>query len=309
MPISKSRISISECGTAISECGTAISECGTAISKSRTARCECRTEAVERGHAFRQRRVFRQGPPIFAWVNSSRVKTESPEPPATMQHCRTFPETNPCHRCLRLQLLLLALWSISAWMCTRTRSRQSNRTDNESAKMATSKGVILGYTGVAAVDKAHQIIVEAHAHGTGSEQEVLLSMVTAMAPVLTEDSLITADAGYHSEANLRDLAARDVDALIADGAMCPVRSARSVYARRRSPRLRQRLFLQPQRPSSPASESNRMRAGRASSVRSSGSAHVIQHDRDRRAAAPMRDGASGAEARRQRRLPANPDRP
>ena len=97
--------------------------------------------------------------------------------------------------------------------------RQSNRTDNESAKMATSKGVIQGYTGVAAVDKANQIIVAAQAHGTGSEQEVLLSMVTAMAPVLTADSLITADAGYHSEANLQALAAREVDALIADGTM------------------------------------------------------------------------------------------
>ena len=97
--------------------------------------------------------------------------------------------------------------------------RQSNRTDNDSAKMATGKGVIQGYTGVAAVDKAHQIIVEAQAHGTGSEQEVLLSMVTAMAAVLTEDSLITADAGYHSEANLKDLADRKVDALIADGEM------------------------------------------------------------------------------------------
>ena len=46
--------------------------------------------------------------------------------------------------------------------------RQSNRTDNDSAKMATSKGVIQGYTGVAAVDAQHQIIVEAQAHGTGS---------------------------------------------------------------------------------------------------------------------------------------------
>ena len=97
--------------------------------------------------------------------------------------------------------------------------RQSNRTDNESAKMATSKGVIQGYTGVVAVDKAHQIIVEAQAHGTGSEQEALLSMVSEMATVLTEDSLITADAGYHSEANLKDLATLAVDALIADGTM------------------------------------------------------------------------------------------
>lgn len=60
--------------------------------------------------------------------------------------------------------------------------RQSNRTDNDSAKMATGKGVIHGYTGVAAVDRTHQIIVEAQAHGTGSEQELLIPVVTAVKP-------------------------------------------------------------------------------------------------------------------------------
>jgi len=59
--------------------------------------------------------------------------------------------------------------------------RSSNRTDNESAKMATGKGVIQGYTGVAAVDAAHQIVVDAQAHGTGSEQELLLPVVDATA--------------------------------------------------------------------------------------------------------------------------------
>lgn len=99
--------------------------------------------------------------------------------------------------------------------------RQSNRTDNESAKMATGKGVIQGYTGAAAVDAKHQIIVEAQAHGTGSEQEVLLPMVDAMQAraVFTAQSLVTADAGYHSEDNLIGLAAREVDALIADNDM------------------------------------------------------------------------------------------
>jgi hypothetical protein len=43
----------------------------------------------------------------------------------------------------------------------------SNLTDNESAKMATDKGVIQGYTGVATVDDKHQIIVDAQAFGTG----------------------------------------------------------------------------------------------------------------------------------------------
>jgi transposase len=97
--------------------------------------------------------------------------------------------------------------------------RKSNRTDNESAKMATGKGVIQGYTGVAAVDAKHQIIVEAQAHGTGSEQELLLPVVTAMKAVLARDSLITADAGYHSKGNLEELAERGVEALIADNAM------------------------------------------------------------------------------------------
>ncbi len=97
--------------------------------------------------------------------------------------------------------------------------RKSNRTDNESAKMATSKGVIQGYTGVAAVDAKHQIIVEAQAHGTGSEQELLVPVVKAMKAALTADTLITADAGYHSEANLKQLATMEVDALIADNGM------------------------------------------------------------------------------------------
>ncbi len=94
--------------------------------------------------------------------------------------------------------------------------RKSNRTDNESAKMATDKGVIQGYTGVVAVDAKHQIIVDAQAHGTGSEHELLLPVVEALAALRTSDTVLTADAGYHSEANLAALAARDVTALIAD---------------------------------------------------------------------------------------------
>jgi hypothetical protein len=97
--------------------------------------------------------------------------------------------------------------------------RKSNRTDNESAKMATGKGVIQGYTGVAAVDRTHQIIVEAQAHGTGSEQALLLPVVEAIHPFLAAHTVLTADAGYHSDANLRQLATLGVDALIADNGM------------------------------------------------------------------------------------------
>lgn len=94
--------------------------------------------------------------------------------------------------------------------------RLSNRTDNESAKMATSKGVIQGYTGVAAVDEKTQIIIEAQAHGTGSEQELLIPVVTATNAYRAKTTVIAADAGYHSEANLKILAEQQIDACIPD---------------------------------------------------------------------------------------------
>jgi transposase len=97
--------------------------------------------------------------------------------------------------------------------------RKSNLTDNESAKMATSKGVIQGYTAVAAVDERAQIIVAAQAHGSGSEQSVLLPVVERTAQLRTEQTMVMADAGYHSEANLQGLYERGVPALIADGLM------------------------------------------------------------------------------------------
>jgi transposase len=113
---------------------------------------------------------------------------------------------------------------LRAWLATHPTDRhgptgglrKSNRTDNESAKMATDKGVVQGYTGVAAVDAKHQIIVNAQAHGTGSEQELLLPVVDALESFRTSETVLTADAGYHSEANLAALAARTVTALIAD---------------------------------------------------------------------------------------------
>jgi len=48
---------------------------------------------------------------------------------------------------------------------------------------------------------------------------LLLPVDEALEPLLTEDSLITADAGYHSEANLKALAGRRIAVLIADNGM------------------------------------------------------------------------------------------
>jgi hypothetical protein len=99
------------------------------------------------------------------------------------------------------------------------RQRERQACPRPDRGMATGKGVIQGYTGMAAVDRQHQIIVEAQAHGGGSEQALLTPVIDAMRDLIEADSLITADAGMHSEANLKQLAERRIDALIADNGM------------------------------------------------------------------------------------------
>jgi len=54
---------------------------------------------------------------------------------------------------------------------------QSNVTDNESAKMPTSHGVIQGYNAQALVDDKHQIIVNAEAMGNGQDHDNLKPML------------------------------------------------------------------------------------------------------------------------------------
>lgn len=96
---------------------------------------------------------------------------------------------------------------------------KTNVTDPDSAKMATGKGVIQGYAAQAAVDSEHQVIVAAEVTGSGSEQAMLVPMVQASAAFRNTDTLITADAGYHSSENLQALAEQQIDALIADNQM------------------------------------------------------------------------------------------
>jgi transposase len=96
---------------------------------------------------------------------------------------------------------------------------KANVTDPDSAKMATSKGVIQGYAAQAAVDSAHQVIVAADVIGSGSEQAMLLPMIEQSKPYREDHTLITADAGYHSDANVRHLQEHNIPALIADNQM------------------------------------------------------------------------------------------
>ena len=124
----------------------------------------------------------------------------------------------------RLEHLQRDAAKVSAWLKAnpqerrgaRNKIRKSNRTDNDSAKMATSKGVIQGYTAVAAVDEKHQIIVDAQAHGVGQEQELLAPVVEALRPVMGEHTVITADSGYYSKDNVKELSGERIDAFIPD---------------------------------------------------------------------------------------------
>jgi len=106
--------------------------------------------------------------------------------------------------------------------------RKSNITDPDSAKMATTHGVIQGYNGVAVVDARHQIVVHAEALGEGQENHLLAPMVQATrehfaAIGCSQDvfaqATLAADSGYHSKQSLEAIAADTVDAYVADREM------------------------------------------------------------------------------------------
>ena len=90
--------------------------------------------------------------------------------------------------------------------------------------MKTSKGVIQGYCGVAAVDSKHQVIVHGEAYGSGAEQPTLIPMVKAIdshyrwlgCSDVLKTAKIVADSGFHSKDNLESLMKQNVDAYIAD---------------------------------------------------------------------------------------------
>lgn len=120
------------------------------------------------------------------------------------------------------------------------RIKKSNITDNQSAKIKTAKGTIQGYTGVALVDARHQVIVHAQAFGEGQEHGLLIPVLEAAAPscrALTPPAQplkLAADAGYHSEANLKYLADNNLEGYVAD-TMFRKRDARFARADRHKP--------------------------------------------------------------------------
>ena len=103
---------------------------------------------------------------------------------------------------------------------------KSNITDNESAKMTTSKGTIQGYNGIASVDKKHQIIIGADAFGEGQEHHTLQPILEGIQArykklklsddIFSEGTIVTADTGFANEANMKYLHENDINAYIPD---------------------------------------------------------------------------------------------
>ena len=110
----------------------------------------------------------------------------------------------------------------------RPKEVKSNITDNESAKMTTSKGTIQGYNGLAAVDRKHQVIVDAQAFGEGQEHHTLQPITESIKERYQRlgihtnifkgryKPIITADTGFANEANMQYVYENGVNAYIPD---------------------------------------------------------------------------------------------
>ena len=102
---------------------------------------------------------------------------------------------------------------------------QSNITDNESAKMPTSHGVIQGYNAQALVDDKHQIIVHAEAMSNGQDHDNLPPVLDGAKENMKaigkgndyfSGKELSADANYHSSTNLQKCEEERIDAYIPD---------------------------------------------------------------------------------------------
>ena len=103
---------------------------------------------------------------------------------------------------------------------------KSNITDNQSAKMTTSKGTIQGYNGVATVDKKHQVIIDAQAFDEGQEHHTLIPVLNSVTTsfkrtgisedILKSGVIVTADTGFANESNMEYLHKNNINGYIPD---------------------------------------------------------------------------------------------
>jgi len=108
----------------------------------------------------------------------------------------------------------------------RKKEVKSNITDNESAKMATSNGIIQGFNALTSADKKHQVVTDAQVFGSGPEQHTLNPIIEAIrerferldipADFSPNGIIITADTGFSSESNMEILYEEGLNAYVPD---------------------------------------------------------------------------------------------
>ena len=128
------------------------------------------------------------------------------------------------------------------WVARVDQVKNSNHL-TESAKMKTGNGVIQGYDGLAVVDGKRQVVVDAQAFGEAQEHGLLVPMLEQAretfhdlgheADVLKR-VILTADAGFHSETNVKYLERNGIDGYVAD-TMFRKRDPRFATAERHKP--------------------------------------------------------------------------
>jgi len=101
---------------------------------------------------------------------------------------------------------------------------QSNVTDNDSAKLTSSHGVLQGYNANAIVDEKHQIVVHAEVFGSSGDSANMGPMLEGAKENLEaigwneplKDRKVSADAGYYSVKNLEACKELGVDGYVPD---------------------------------------------------------------------------------------------
>jgi transposase len=101
---------------------------------------------------------------------------------------------------------------------------QGNVTDNESAKMVTSHGIVQGYNANAVVDEKTQVVVHPQVFGDGEDGDHVAPMLEGAKSRLEavgheeplKDATFTADTSYYSIENLQACKDEHVDAYIPD---------------------------------------------------------------------------------------------
>jgi len=111
------------------------------------------------------------------------------------------------------------------------REIRSNVTDNDSATMTTSHGMIQGYNSQALVDAKHRVIIHGEVFGEGHDEALIPPMIDGakenMNQIGQADSAeyfagktFTADSGYHSNSNIEKCEDEKLDAYIPDKWLC-----------------------------------------------------------------------------------------